>query len=208
MAQSQRRLSFASKGFVQEDQGNTCTLCNSQSAIVSKTQTWKDEKAQLVAKTFIVSSTNPVCQACRGDIRRLFHNPDHVPRWARKQSKIKWYIPGCNETSFTVTQIATEEDIGSALWIAITSPIPIPTPFCKHYYHTVYKTLQPIQSHCPACGSSLRSMSVRTCPDPGRIQEYLYKTTGFEGVIGNECSVLHMLQIAPTNTEKCEGHQY
>ena len=188
MALSRRRLSFGAKE-VDENQGNTCALCNSQSAKVSTPYTWKNERAQLVARSLCLSSDQTVCQACRGDIRRLIQNPDHVPRWTRQKTHTQCCVPGCKETLFTQTQIVSEEQISLALGISITPPIPIPTPLCKGHYHTIYKSLQPTQSHCPTCGSSLKGTSVRTCPDPGRVQEYLSKNTGYEGVIGKECKV-------------------
>ena len=133
MAQSRRRLSFGVKK-VDENQGNTCALCNSQSAKVSTSQTWKDKRPQLVARSLCLSSDQTVCQACRGISEDL--NPDHVPRWTRqKQNKC---VPGCKETLFTQTQVVSEEQICLALGISITPPIPIPTPLCKGHYHTVY----------------------------------------------------------------------
>ena len=51
MATSRRMLSLASD----EEQSDICALCGSQSAKMTKPQSWKDEKAQLVAKSHHVS---------------------------------------------------------------------------------------------------------------------------------------------------------
>ena len=63
MAQSRRRLSFVTKE-AEERQGNTwhCALCNGRSAKVSTPQTWKDERAQLFARSLCLSSDQTVCQ--------------------------------------------------------------------------------------------------------------------------------------------------
>jgi len=203
MAHSRRRLCFVTNEVhVEEAQGNTCALCNSQSAKLTTPRTWKDERAQLLAKSLGLSGGQNICQACRGDIRRLTQNPDHVPRWTKPKA-IQCCVPGCSETSFTQTQSVSEADIALALGIAVTSPIPIPTPLCKCHYHAIYKILQPTQSHCPTCGSSLKGTSLRTCPDPGKIQEYLLKNTGFEGVIGNECKVCFACYKSHLQILKC-----
>ena len=181
-------------------QGNTCALCNNHSVKLTSPRTWKDERAQLVAKSLCVSGEQPICQACRGNIRRLTKDPDHVPRWT-KPKEIHCCIPGCNEMSFTQTQMISGDDIALALGIAVTHPIP--TPLCKSHYHTIYKTLQPTQSHCPTCGSTLKGSSPRTCPNPGIIQEYLSKNTGFEGVISSECKVCFACYKSHLQILKC-----
>jgi len=135
MAHSRRRLSFASRAG-EEGQGDTCALCSSHSVKLTSPQTWKDERAQLVAKSLHLSDEQRICQACRGDIRRLTHDRDHVPRWT-KSKKTHCCIPGCNEVSFTQTQTVSEEHIALALGIAVTPPIP--TPLCKHHYHIIMK---------------------------------------------------------------------
>jgi len=53
------------------------------------------------------------------------------------------------------------------------------------------------------CGSSLKGTSLRTCPEPGKIQEYLLKNTGFEGVIGNECKVCFACYKSHLQILKC-----
>lgn len=121
MAHSRRRLCFVTNEVhVEEAQGNTCALCNSQSAKLTTPQTWKDERAQLLAKSLGLSGGQNICQACRGDIRRLTQNPDHVPRWTKPKA-IQCCVPGCSETSFTQTQSVSEADIALALGIAVTS---------------------------------------------------------------------------------------
>ena len=134
MGQRRRRLSFGVKK-VDENQGNTCALCNSQSAKVSTSQTWKDKRPQLVARSLCLSSDQTVCQVCRGDIRRFKSRPcTQVDKTKTKQK----CVPGCKETLFTQTQVVSEEQICLALGISITPPIPIPTPLCKGHYHTIY----------------------------------------------------------------------
>ena len=123
--------------------------------------------AHIVANSLHLSGEQRICQVCRGDIRRLTHDHDHIPRWT-KSKKTHCCIPGCNELSFTQTQTMLEEHIALALGIAVTPPIP--TPLCKHHCHIIYKTFLPSQSHCPTCGSSLggsylKGSSARTCPN-------------------------------------------
>lgn len=91
-ARSRRKLSFPETREVEPDQGNTCSLCHSHSARVSEPRSWKNEKAQLIAISLGLSNEEPVCQACRGDVRRLTQNPDHEPRWT-KLKEIKCFTP-------------------------------------------------------------------------------------------------------------------
>ena len=199
MAHSWWRLSFVSREG-EDGHGNTCALCNSHSVKLTSPQTWRDERAQVVAKSLHLSVEQPICQACRGDIRRLTQDPDHVPRWM-KPKEILCCIPGCHELSFTQTKSVSGDHIALAMGIAVIPPIP--TPLCKSHYHTIYKTLQPTQSHCPTCGSSLKGSSTRTCPNPEKIQEYLSKNTGFEGVISNECKVCFACYKSHLQILKC-----
>lgn len=67
--------------------------------------------------------------------------------------------------------------------------VPIPTPLCKHHYHETYKLLQPQQSNCPTCETSLKHVNSRPCPNPEVIQSHLRNTAGFEGSISTGAKV-------------------
>ena len=131
MVQSRRRLSFGVKK-VDENQGNTCALCNSQSAKVSTSQTWKDKRAQLVARSLCLSSDQTVCQACRGDIRR-FKIPTMYPggqdkKQQQKCSRLQRNIIHPNSSSVRRTDMFS---IGDFHYTTNSNPYPT-------LYHTVY----------------------------------------------------------------------
>ena len=90
--------------------------------------------------------------------------------------------------------------------LCIPSNVPIPTPLCKHHYHLIYNTLQPKQSHCPTCGSSLRTTTARPCPDVPHILKYLQEKTGFEGELTENtkicyaCYKSHLQMLKEANT--------
>lgn len=67
--------------------------------------------------------------------------------------------------------------------LVVCGDIPFPTPLCKHHYHVIYNELQPSQSHCVTCGSSLKHTTARFCPNPDLIEAHLREKTGFDGHI-------------------------
>ena len=130
---------------------------------------------------------------CKDDITRLVKNPSHTPRWEKK-SGVKCCMPGCDVPSFTQSKIASQEQLNAishTIGCSVPSNVPIPTPLCKHHYHLIYKTLQPQQSHCPTCGTSLRTTPARPCPDVLRILKYLQEKTGFEGELTENTKVCY-----------------
>ena len=123
MAQSRRRLSFGVKK-VDENQGNTCALCNSQSAKVSTSQTWKDKRPQLVARSLCLSSDQTVCEACRGDIRRFKSRPcTQVDKTKTKQmcSRLQGNIIHPNPSSVRRTDMFS---IGDFHYTTDSNPYP------------------------------------------------------------------------------------
>ena len=119
---------------------------------------------------------------------------------------MKCCIPQCNNAAFVQSRIATSEQIADVLGYC---EAPYPTPLCKHHYHLIYDKLQPKQTHCCTCGSPLRTGPKRPCPDPQRIQQYLYQEIGFEGNIPEDAYVclscykshLQILKEDPANTD-------
>ena len=100
-------------------------------------------------------------------------------------------MQGCNDIQYSKTKCSLEQltSIVDTVGCHISPSVAIPTPFCKVHYHLVYNALQPQQTHCPTCGSSLRSTTGRPCPDQLVIQQYLLDKTGFEGDINNGAKV-------------------
>ena len=105
---------------------------------------------------------------------------------------------------FLSNQIASTEQTRSIVGYSVLQDLPVPTPLCKPHYHIIYDTLQPKQTHCPTCGSSLRTTATRLCPDRQRIQQYLTDKTGYEGEIpeGSKlCYKSHLLML-----KRCENN--
>ena len=174
MASSRRRLSFPPVS--EETESSTCTLCLGKSTNMSTPRTWKSIPAQKVASTLHLEQHSPVCRLRRSDITMLVKNPEYQPRWEKRTEAIKCCVPECRNAAFVQSKIASTDQIASILGYMNA---PCPTPLCKHHYHVVYNAIQPRQTHCCTCGSSLRTGPTRPCPDPERIQHLLSEKTGF-----------------------------
>ena len=111
-----------------ENERPICCLCKCTNVKLSSPQSWRDEKAQVLARSLGISTNQVVCRACRGDICRLIKNPGLVPRW-KKENK-QCCIPGCHNGSFAERNLLSADEMSTALGITIG-------PLCKQHYHTV-----------------------------------------------------------------------
>ena len=192
---SRRRLAFTTPPV---SQSTACSVCKQVHTSLSSPDSWKDEGCRQLAISLDISGHNLVCRPCRNDMARLMKNPSHCPRW--EKDKISGCaIPQCKDPFFSKCNIPNS-DIVQCLTIAgenIPSKLDIAPPLCKHHYHVVYNVHKPTQTHCLACSTGLQKGS-RPCPDAASITMYLADKTG---TIGENDSVLFMLQVTLTYTE-------
>ena len=151
---SRRRLSF---GNCKED-GEVCGLCQKHHSQVSKE--WKSEEARSVVLSLQVSLNTFVCRLCRQDVNKVLSDKLYVPRW-RKGSKLSaCCVMDCTGDVFATLHKASSDQIQAAFEAgelrSSESRIPVPTPLCKHHYHQVFNYIQPTQTHCVTCGTSLK----------------------------------------------------
>ena len=76
---------------------------------------------------------------------------------------------------------------------------------CKHHYHVLYNMIQPTQTHCKTCGMSLRNVTVKSCPDPDKVQKYLQESIGYEEHIDHNdkvCYTCYRAQLVILRTEE------
>jgi len=211
MAKSRRRLLFSPS--VEEtgsQQGTTCHLCLAPHIQLSAPESWKNAHAKQIALTELhLSKQSLVCRLCRDDISKVVRNPAHTPRWVKVARKTNCCVPTCSRSAFVHSKIASSEQTRNILKCECVV-IPYPTPLCKQHYHVVCDALQPKQTHCCTCNSSLRSGQTRSCPDSTKIQQYLAENTGFEGNISEGSRVcmpcykshLQILKEAPVSTDR------
>ena len=104
-------------------------------------------------------------------------------------------IAQCPEVAMTSLNKASSEQLQSALETAglmcFTSEIPIPTPLCKHHYHLIYNLVQPTQTHCVTCGTSLKHSSPKVCPQPKVVEKHLRENTDYDGHINDHDKVCY-----------------
>ena len=104
-------------------------------------------------------------------------------------------IAQCPEIAMTSLHKASSEEIQSALETVglkcFTPEIPTPTPLCKHHYHLIYNLVQPTQTHCVTCGTSLKHSSPKVCPQPEVIEKHLRDNTDYDGHINNHDKVCY-----------------
>lgn len=151
---------------------------------MTQPQCWKDEKAQLFARSLGVSPTCYVCRPCRDDIGRVIKSTEYVPRWDKRERVAQQCsIPNCEQKSFTCTRMTTEQGVQGILQNhGLPSNMSESTQLCKAHYYLIYNTLQPFPT-CVTCQTRLKSTNARPCPNPSIIEKYLRETTNFEGSI-------------------------
>ena len=142
---SRRQLSF-----VNTEPSTCCTLCRGHHRQFSTPATWKSENARTLAHSLKLSPNDPVCYACRKDVARVLADHTHIPRWEKDRSENVCCIAGCPHSVFASLHKASLNQLQSAFDTAdlkcICSEIPLPTPLCKHHYHLIYNTIQPVSS--------------------------------------------------------------
>ena len=170
MAKSRHMLSFPAP--TEENNAHVqgmCELCEASKpqTQLSTPETWKHISARQLALTQLnLTHQSCVCRSCRNDITKMIKNSNHTPRWA----KIEYCcIPLCSDTAFVKGKISTPEQTAQFLEIEVEQ-VPYPTPLCKKHYHKVYDALQHKQTHCCACGVSLRCAPIRVCPSATMIK--------------------------------------
>ena len=193
-----RRLSFT--GMSRDESGESdriCKLCRSHHHQLSTPSQLRNEDVRRFVISLQVQSDEATCTPCKDDVTRVLANPSHIPRWMKGSitDKGKCYILQCSESVFVRGRLATSEHMQAALEQAglqsSSDSIPVPTPLCKHHYHSIYNLLQPTQTNCITCGVSLRwaASSSRCCPNPEVIEKHLQENTGFDGHIGPQDKV-------------------
>ena len=181
MSKSRRQLSFVQTSENTTKRGNECALCHAPHTPLSALMSWRNVEAQKLALTDLhLTHQCLVCRLCRDDIDRMVKNPDIKLRWEKGERRANCCIPMCNNTSFTLSKIASSEQISH---IFQCENVQYPTPLCQQHYHFVYETLKPKYTHCCTCNSSLRNSQKRICPNQEVIQEYLTENTVFYGTI-------------------------
>jgi len=85
-------------------------------------------------------------KTCRQDIKRVIDNPSHIPRWQSiPVHESVCCVEGCSEAVFSSLQRSITEIDAAVQLLELklaATPTPIPTPLCKHHYHTVYNQIQ------------------------------------------------------------------
>jgi hypothetical protein len=137
-----------------------------------------------------------VCAACRKDITRMISNDAYVPRWEKeRRRKNMCCIAQCPEIAMASLHKASSEQLQSALETVglecFAPEIPTPTPLCKHHYHLIYNLVQPTQTHCVTCGTSLKHSSPKVCPQPEVVEKHLRENTDFDGHINDHDKVCY-----------------
>ena len=171
-----------------------CSLCHGTFQLSSPSK-WRNGEAYRYFLSLNVPRGGVVCITCRRDISRVLSDPNHTPRWIQPSRKTACCVDGCREVVFSsllrssIHINATFNDLG---FKSTVSPIPNPIPLCKHHYHKVYRSLEPIQRQCITCSRNLRVESnSKLCPQPKIIQKHLEQHAGFEGTITNNDKVCY-----------------
>ncbi len=181
-----------------------CTLCQESHLHYSSPTHWKNVDACTLAESFKLSSTDLVCYACRKDITRVINDSSYLPRWVKPKhhSKVSTCcIDECSQDVFTSFHKASLQQLQSALQtleLTCNTTEILPAPLCKHHYHLVYNLLQPTQTHCITCGTSLKHSNPKVCPKPTAIQHYLAENTHYDGCIMENdkvCYVCYRAQL-------------
>ena len=117
----------------------TSALCHGQYSQMSEPKSWKNKQAQAIIRSLQLAPDCHISHPCRNDITRLTKNPDHQPRWAKPPQSV-CCLPGCNETTFSQSKMATQDQLGlisHTIGYSSIPTLPIPTPLCKHHYHLI-----------------------------------------------------------------------
>ena len=126
---------------------------------------WKNVEAYRYISSLDIPDDGVICQTCRRDVTRVLADPSHTPRWLLTTSQTTCCIDGCKQVVFSSLQGQTESVLRGLGLKSKVSPIPIPTPLCKHHYNMVYNKLHPVQRHCVTCGTALcRNSNPKLCP--------------------------------------------
>ena len=178
---SRRQSSYAG------DESTRCELCNGKHALMSFPEQWTSHRAREFVLSQGVSLLKLICQPCRNDISRVLNNPTYKPRWEKSGKAVVCCVQGCKEHVIACSKMITKEKSTQLFEDAglecSSETIPVPTPLCSHHYHMLYNRLHPTPTNCSTCGSSLKHVTQRQCPNPLIIQSHLIETAGFEGSI-------------------------
>ena len=167
-----------------------CYLCHGKVHLNTPSK-WKNVEVYRYISSLDVPEDGVICQTCRRDVTRVLTDPSHTPRWLLTTSQT-CCIDECKQVVFSSLQGQTESVLRGLGLKSKVSPIPIPTPLCKHHYHMVYNKLYPVQRHCVTCGTALRRDSnPKLCPQPNLIQQHLFQHTNFEGTIKQQDKVCY-----------------
>ena len=126
-----------------------CKLCRSHHHQLSTPSQLRNEDVRRFVISLQVQSDEVICKPCKDDSTRVVANPSHIPRWMKGSitDKGKCCILQCSESVFVRGRLATSEHMQAALEQAglqsSSNSIPVPTPLCKHHYHSIYNLLQP-----------------------------------------------------------------
>ena len=116
MSKSRPQLSFVQTSDNTAKRGNKCALCHAPHTPLSALMSWRNVEAQKLALTDLhLTHQCLVCRPCRDDIGRMVKNSDIKPRWEKGERRANCCIPMCNNTSFTLSKIASSKQI--QLWL-------------------------------------------------------------------------------------------
>ena len=166
---------------------------------MSQVHTWQKSQAHDVVTNYGIIPDDIVCRPCQDDIRRVTANPSYSPRWEKtNHDVIKCFVKGYPDVDFVHSKVT---DIDGMRQILEDTSVQIEgdtilflTPLCNHHYYAVYNAVQSQQSNCLTCGTSLKHVKSRPCPNSELIEEHLQDSTGFEGTLTlGDLGVLFML---------------
>ena len=132
MSKSRRQLLFVQTSENTAKRGNECALCHAPHTPLSALMSWINFEAQKLALTDLhLTHQCLVCQPCRDNIGRMVKNLDIKPRWEKGERRVNCCIPMCSNTSFTLSKIASSEQISH---IFQCENVHYPTPLCQQHY--------------------------------------------------------------------------
>ena len=110
MTKSRRQLSFVQISEYTSNRDDECALRHAPHTSLSALMSWRIVAAQKLALTELHLTQQ--CLICRPhDIGRMVKNPDIKPRWEKDERRANCCIPMCSNTSFTLSKIASSEQI-------------------------------------------------------------------------------------------------
>ena len=162
-----------------------CHLCHQTSTTYCHIATWKDDLKREIKENTTVSEINCICRACERDFKSNFRKDGHKFRWMQAQSDrpglSRCIVESCTSTNTIIhTGIATKDKVAELLHEqVVTEHRHLLTPLCSMHYRQVHRAIHKgdsmyTEKQCHTCHALIRySGTVRHCPDPKRINQYI-----------------------------------